>query len=508
MADWKDRKHKVETFKGLDSSVERFYPCKEPAKKGKSMVDLMLRLGSAVTPVPFPATSNTDEPTMLAGNDIDRAHPTNRDNEIQVLREQVVALRCSLAAVEKRLAELELCGNASPVPGTSKAPLKGVKTPERTPHQIFPNEIFLQIAGHLQPGSRTLLCLASASKNLFALLAPRLLMKLDSNIILDTRFDYYRRNKLDLLSKHVRELDLFPVELAGGHEESRTLANGTRRVLKACAENLIVLTIRLAWQENVWNLWENTFPNVRTLDIRGLARGKDREHHRGHSERNLVRDFPNVRKLFLHDEYYEFRHFLQLQSLEQLSLDLDEELLNFPDLVAKIRSCRVTSDDIWAPFAIMPQFQPTSLDFHLVQWTYDPDAWRQVVELTSLRKLVGWSYTNTSQLFEIGFPPNIEDLELEIACSVSNAADLEALRTKLPKKLKRCVIQVGEFEKNPERATWFCRELCLWAGLCESSGGELTVYDHPFHLESVTIDNVEKWYEEGLREIEVERAHS
>lgn len=114
-------------------------------------------------------------------------------------------------------------------------------TRPRPPKEVpeIPMELFIQIGKHLKPGSRTLLNLASANHDLFALLLPRLLEALDSNTILSSRFAVYRRDKIELVGKYTKELYLPETASASGDPEPCSSPRGRKgfRCLQApCAQ--------------------------------------------------------------------------------------------------------------------------------------------------------------------------------------------------------------------------------------------------------------------------------
>lgn len=135
-----------------------------------------------------------------------------RNAEIAALNQQVAFLRSALAKVEGKLAELG---------GNKPASKHATNVTADPPSPVFPKELFLELVQYLKPGSRTLLNLASTCRDLYALLLPRLLEKIDSNLLLlDHRFSYYRRDNFKLLENRVKEVDLFPLKLPPKNIES------------------------------------------------------------------------------------------------------------------------------------------------------------------------------------------------------------------------------------------------------------------------------------------------
>lgn len=176
-------------------------------------------------------------------------------NEIAALRAENASLRVSLAELQLEVESLRKQLNNNHGNGKPRLPKA-----EQDTEPVFPIEIFLGIAQFLKPQSQSFVRLMSTCKSLYAALIPRLLERLDTDIILNPFFAHYRLKSLPLLASHVKEIKLFS-DHRTGFPGIPPLIFDAQRVLATCAEKLQRLSIEMDGSDD-----EEKFPSRVSLD--------------------------------------------------------------------------------------------------------------------------------------------------------------------------------------------------------------------------------------------------
>lgn len=304
---------------------------------------------------------------------------------------------------------------------------------------LFPPEVFLLIGKQLRPGSRSLLKLASASKELFALLQPHLLSYVEPSWVNQESFQMFMKEKGYLLSKYVRRLAWYPFEPRESSEHRSTLAL-TAELLRLCRKSLQTLILFQPEHLPLSYIRRLVFPNVRYLH---LPYGISLPHW-------LPRAFPNVEE-FVHT-YHHWpqeapvntglwrameEHWSQLKSIS-MTFGNAPPWDSFPRLVAKISDISMWNWDVDPALFRWSCFAPRNIRFGVQ--AHNPakadELWRLFTSLGSLKDLDA-TFFSTENIFRHGFPPNIERCRLEsVVPSFLNGEQMQSIRTRIPNSLK------------------------------------------------------------------------
>lgn len=355
------------------------------------------------------------------------SNPT-KNQAIASLESQVAFLRRALAEVERELADLK---------GETRDEEDELVVSEP---RSLPNELWLEVGSYLEPGSRSLLCLASTCKTLFKLLLPRLLERITSHLILlDPRFYTWREKKLYELARHVKEI-LFHGVIPLWAKEPVSI-DAAPKLLRTCSTNLRELMVDLKGMSDGTCLWEQVFPNLQSLNLWN-APG---DLHRTGTSLDWARAFPKLRRLSIGVDSFRTDFWRQMSAsfLDQLeTLDLrfycrHGKLAKLPDLVSRLNNYLVTHVDSFRALLSTPAFQPKMLDFDsIATWSFVPreeaaGLWTSITKLTSLEELDITSFD--SELFRtIGIPPNLRRIHISLLEPLSQptAEALDELRAK------------------------------------------------------------------------------
>lgn len=404
------------------------------------------------------------------------SRPKHAEHEdVLALQVEVANLRASLAAAQRALQ-------------AQTQNLNGGHLLEATPGQfesIFPPEVFLLVARFMKSRSQTLLRLASTCRHLFALLLPRVLEHIDSDVILNPHFIHYRRTKLQVFRSHVKSIELFPVHLDTSLEESPALVPATRELLEACSETLCRLSINMSDETGLTGIDPTTFesslfprepfPNLHELD---LVAAPER------LPRWLPSRFPNVRKLDIHqclhnDDVFDldvWRSIAKLPHLEELSFRLGTHhagLATLPELVSKIREITVTCSHCLMALLRVPFFQPSAVLFDEGEIFPEDEEesiemWTLLTRIDKLKRIAVPYAFPADLLFQLGFPKNLETFHafrMKICDNRRDFREFEKLRDRLPKSLTE--IRISLFvDSVPDKDTsqWYAllQELLFW----------------------------------------------
>lgn len=380
-------------------------------------------------------------------------------SELERLRAENALLNERNVQFEARLLHSELSSGVEVAPpscskcGTACVVCSSSEIEEQV---TLPTELLLMIAEYFQPGTRNLLNLARASRNLYELLLPRLYERLKVPDIF-TPFKHIRRSlrKTSLKSGlvHVRALDLV------------TPGDWFQRcgLIWAC-QNLVELRIEFSNDhKELLDLTLELVPRLEKLTVwAGKALPQDL------SERELY--LPNLRELSLEGTpSFELIEFLaeNLPDLERVHIAFDDELWGLDALdsvfVAKIKSYRLEYDNI-PQLRGLESFQPESLEFsHHLYEGYD-----FVANMASLRKIVVGNLRSCDLLHE-GLPPNLEIFDIKLLLlDIASREDLAVLRGVLRKR-DVSKWKVHHYDCEEEVRRWpdpqvylYAQELRMW----------------------------------------------
>lgn len=356
--------------------------------------------------------------------------------EAAALRTQIASLRsslaCFVAATEQTIAELQkTVDRLEPpnaprttifAPSPSAAIVPRLK-PKINASPVFPNEIFLQIGKLLRPGSRTLFRLLSTSKSLYVLLVPRFLECLDNGILLDNRFEPYRRERRHLLQMFLKELDLRPVKLATVAGDTPALVNGVEEILRVCSGNLRRVSVDMRGSVNFACFPYTSFPSLEELRFVSAPESLPKYL----AERGFI---GNVRKLTIRQDLEAeptfsigfWKGIANLKALEEVSLAIaphHEELAQYPELVAKIKEYEISCFESFRQLVKVPGFRPSYIDIDYLNWpTFRPESkelWGILMQMDQLTYFSATHSFDLRLLFDMGFPPNLEHMYLDHA---------------------------------------------------------------------------------------------
>lgn len=398
----------------------------------------------------------------------------DKDAEITALREEVALLRASLAKVERKLAnylgEKETCdasGNATDLDQT--------ETDASCP--VFPKEIFLLIGAILKPGSRALLNLASTCQDLWQLLQPRLFEKIDSDLILlDHRFRYHHKNA-KFLRKHVREVNLFPVMAPPANlDHIHPFVPASLDIL-AVLDNLRRLSIDFGVQpissddddEGFWG--DIFFQHLEVLELKRFPWELPADFFE--AVPSVLREICTVDDGDIEmpeaDSFWtQLSDFLRRGKMTRLNLELAADhatLVGFPLIVSRISSYVMWDHESFRTLLDMPEFQPTAL-----RWGsgYEPERlWPHLTRLGSLKN-IEMQPLKTSVMLTHGFPPNLEDADLDVIPDLGSVEKVNELRSRIPSTLRRVTVRVAFLILPAKDSTaWsvLVHELIMWSSL-------------------------------------------
>lgn len=287
---------------------------------------------------------------------------SQRTGEVAALRAKIAAIRATLADLEDQVEQLERADADGDI---------NMSEPEETetPKPTLSNEILARVARYLVPRSkRTLLNLASTSKALFQLLIPNLLETLDSDIILDHRFIYYRHaeQQAERVEQYVRQLDLVPTSPPAILGRIPALVNATEQVLAQSCRNLVRLRIDMEGTEDIDAFEGLEFPDLEILELDEAPDALPPK---------FGRIFPKLRKARIFQALQSYRFSLSiwkdiaaLPHLEEISLGINRhhrELSGLPELLAKVRAYVCTCTHCLAVLADVAEFRPSTVIGHI-----------------------------------------------------------------------------------------------------------------------------------------------
>lgn len=440
----------------------------------------------------------------------------------------------------------------------------GVNSTKKTKRKrvILPDDLFLELARYFPTGSRTLLHLASASKQLYALLFPRLLRSLDSRRIAAPALHLqFRREKLAILGNHVKTLELFNLPSSGGDADARVSLENRRDVVRACSQSLRAMSIDMDVGSGIdsatWPLdlpFDCVFANVLNLDV-----------HHVSLPTNIARVFPNVRQLSIRGPVLSdppqphtavWARVSEFRSLEELEVKLNpwqeqfflEHVRLDRGLLRKIKSWIVEDIQSFLELTKFPEFQPERISFsddNGFRRPNDPPrfpfpprehlltAWATICKMKSVKEIGPMSVWSI-EFFALGFPPNVETLrDFEIfsdsTCFQPRKANKTRIKdaiSKLPPDFKpRCFNFLIDVGKRAERSSlkwinlveelgfwdWFARDWRLWCGDTAESEDDFELhreYDSDGGGSEVSYDWEEReraWVRDIVNEVKSKR---
>lgn len=347
------------------------------------------------------------------------------------------------------------------------------------PPRELPLEIFVNIGQYLAPGSRTLFCLAATCKILHALLLPRLLEKLDSNVISDPKFTYFRRKCLDERSKYIKELDLFPVNLPMDDKTTPALVNATRDLFRRCSRNLRSLTVKMDDIPLFDGFSSFKFFKLETLVLKEAP---------DYLPDWFAEKISHVRTLQIEQRCYnelsfelEFWSILgKFGNLRELDLvrlaPHHEALASLPNLVSKIRVYGVTCFYSLRKLLTVPEFRPKTLIFDWIGWPYDVsearEFWGKLVKMERLEHFEALSF-DFKLVREFGLPPNVEMFKItHMDCydvlRPNNGGLFKVVKGRMPRSLPTLWIDFNVYDypvKGSKAYQKLFDRLCLWDSL-------------------------------------------
>lgn len=354
------------------------------------------------------------------------------------------------------------------------------------PPPALPLEVFLIIGQYFKPGSRSLLNLLSANKDLYALLLPRHVETIRYPTLLDPKFATYRTKKIEYLGQHVKELVLkhpppprttrtgqqpigeqnehYARQLATTIEELKLLFPAAKNTLRKLKVDMIVRHIPSTWIEGFPAYFvPQRFTALTELELWGTLQ----------SLPEWLPDMcPNIRRLVIDMDHGPGANGLNLTlwtsigdlaHLDELELRLDTDhraLAGLPGLLKKITKYYGTRFESFVALASAPEFRPFFVN---LEWVEEPanqvaaeqqtdQLWRIVAKMTSVKQL-NVPCVRSDLVRSVGFF-NIEYLRLGDVKPMQHGtpALLKQLKTKAPTSLSGADI-VPVISVFPEKGT-------------------------------------------------------
>lgn len=368
-------------------------------------------------------------------------------DEMANLGSLLSAAQASFARLQSRLAALE-AKNASKEKTDSKPDSDSVSTRLIE----LPNEMYLEIAQYLAPGSRTLANFSSTNKDLRSLLLPLLVRHLDAPMISNESFAVFLALYGIVFRQHVSKIDFIP-KIAYG-PDFNPVAGVSLSLLKIC-EN--IASLGLDFMNSDWDLVvlnNACFPKLHVAELRGALPAR--------LPRCLPRLFPNVETLDLHytqnhdDCIFDFDSgsvfeagCTKLQDL-RLTIWVDHErLLELPALLSKITEYALTNrcESFMTLCSDTIHFKPkrifTDPDKFIPGWRR---LWNAIVSLGSLRSL-HLEWLDSCYVVHGGFPPNLRCFVVDEFLPTTRSADeLNRLRASVPASLTEAKVNIVIYE--------------------------------------------------------------
>lgn len=347
------------------------------------------------------------------------------------------------------------------------------------------------IAKYLGPGSRSLARLAATCNDLYDLLLPCLLEKLDSRNILDHRFIYCKRDAPGYLEAYVKELDWFPVDLDTTDGPTPALVNGSWRLLWLVCKNLRTLKINMSGvKEQSETYHVITFAKVEVLE---LINSPSRVLP------YFVCDdlFPNLRKITIDqiggdevDSIWNCEELAEMKNLEHISVSLAthhaSSLLRHPSLLPKIKEFSANCNHCLAKLVRNPLFQPESITISNLtpedddeQWAQAQEIWEALAKMDSLKTVEASSFS--ADLFaQFGLPLNLVNLSVDFMerfTEQMGASALDKLRAKFPSSTLKKIQIVMQLYHCPARDSeaWetLVGEILFWKAAARKTNNKL-----------------------------------
>lgn len=368
------------------------------------------------------------------------ASPTETENAL--LRETVGRLEATVAdkcaeieMLKSKLALLESndvrgavrCGGIGSPGETSDEVAQGDKDMPDAP--LLPNEIFLVIAAHLEPGTRSLSNLARSSRSLYEILISRLYKCFSVRKICD---------KITKVTQAHNSASSLPYGLASVQEiDARDLDDEQpkRARLVAACTNLVKLECDLSVFHSMCHEAAE-FPRLEMLDLyvdwelHGLAVSNLQSWMRRAPENRVYHGMPNLRILKLGGQLCVALTQLLVDSCPLLSdayfstffTSHGDSFLALPEtFVAKIRDFEfaevpafVEEPTLASIVERFPSFAPERIAYSDEADGYprDPSNWKVLCRLPFLKKVELGTRLDSSSVAEWGFPPNLQSLSV------------------------------------------------------------------------------------------------
>lgn len=337
------------------------------------------------------------------------------------------------------------CGAAVPVSSTC--------VPETNEIPALPMELLLMIAKYFDPGTRSLLNFARASRNLYKMLLPLLYERLKFPGTPSSFNPPFKKRTIPCGLSHVRTLDLVNPPDMDQREWALIMCENVVELSVLCMRDCSDLDMLL--QQNLERLENLTVWAGEYLE-------------QGCLPTPMPADFPNLKQLVLKGTpSFLLAECLAscLPDLHCVHLDLDDWLPELGDLdpgfVGKIQSYKCNSTYELEHLIQVQHFRPERLEI-----------WEQLqasdlavlASLTSLRTLVLYNLSDSSDLFAGGLPPNIEVLEsVNFMPSMDSHENLAVLRQTLrTRDVSKWRLKMTKYRLDSDSDQWIEDRLRLF----------------------------------------------
>lgn len=397
-------------------------------------------------------------------------------SELATIRNEVAELAKILAATNARVALL-------------KSRLEQLKrdhpTDESEPRCRLPAEIWREVARHCQPGSRSLLNLASTSKDFYALLRPELVRTFTSDLSTEAFFKFSFQQQ-DFVAKHVKHLQFSPLPV---HKDTLVVASVVGRMLDICT-NVTTLDFQLGQKFDWMSLRQLQYPHVRTCIFRDtpdqipvwLARLCPNVEHLTINAHEYAKEGSHLSAAFWEAANTRFKRLSKLTTCFRGDLEFLHDL---PDLVSKIDKYTASTWQSLVDLCYMAAFRPTEIDVSDLEWPEERESkistaiWPALSSLHSLRKLTMGSLW-TWGLCMGGFPPNLETWTVDrLWPATLSGKGIELVRSSVPASLKHVNLRVHvkrcPARSDPSRPD-LVNELVFWRSVTERGKGSWGFY--------------------------------